>query len=223
MGWAALLLATGFALQPVGTFHGDEPVARDGERWLALESVDGRMRLAPARVRVGRVHDPVLDADGEATGTEVDAPGVPAATMLLRGPGLRAGAIEAGEVTAAREGDVAAFRFRGADYRLMPRCPATPPAGEEAQACEIVLASARGTQPIARWQRWRGGDGRLQYDEDARPTLLHVADFDRDGRPDLILDTADHYNADEPTLLLSAPAARGQHVRRVASLRSVGC
>ncbi|WP_158636362.1 hypothetical protein [Aerolutibacter ruishenii] len=41
--WPALLGAA-FGLQPPGEFHGDEPVARDGERWLALR-VDGRLDL----------------------------------------------------------------------------------------------------------------------------------------------------------------------------------
>lgn len=218
-----LMLAAGFALQPTGTFHGDEPVARAGEHWLALYDAPDGMRLVAARARLRTVHDPVLDADGEATGIEVGADGAPDAVMLLRGPALRAGAIERAEVAGDVGNDLAAFRFRNIDYRLRPRCPQAPPAPGTSQACDVVLASTTGEQAVAKWMRWRGETGALEFDADARPVLLHAGDFDRDGRPDLILDTADHYNVSRPTLFLSSPARSGEAVREVASYHSVGC
>lgn len=218
-----LMLAAGFALQPVGTFHGDEPVARAGEHWLALHDAPDGMRLVAARARLRTVHDPILDADNEATGIEVAADGAPDAAMLLRGPALRAGAIERAEIADDAGSDLAAFRFRNMDYRLRPRCPQALPAPGTSQACDVVLASAAGEQAVSTWMRSRSETGPVEFDADARPTLLHAGDFDRDGRPDLILDTTDHYNVSRPTLFLSSPARSGEAVREVASHRSVGC
>lgn len=226
IGWKPLLLATGFGLHPTGMLHGNEAIARSGERWLAIESTASGLRLTPTRVRRDRVVDEMLDAPGEATGAEVVAVDVPAAAMLLRGPGLRAGPVESADVVVdeALAGDrTATFRFRGIDYRLQPRCPAELPAPGSTQACQMVLSGGPTRQALYALSRWRAEDGSIGYDDAAYRALMHVADFDRDGRPDLILDTADHYNTSQPTLFLSSPAPKGQALKQVALHHSTGC
>jgi hypothetical protein len=222
MDLASMLLAAGFALQPVGTFHGDEPVARAGERWLALHVTPTGMQLRPARVETRTVHDPIVDAEGEASGIEVLARGLPAATMLLRGGSLRAGPVETAAVASDAGEDLARFDFRGATYRLRTRCPEALPSPDASQACDVVLAGPRGEQAVATRLRWRRADGAVGFDEDSRPALLHAGDFDRDGHVDLILDTTDHYNLWRPTLLLSSPSGGGG-LRAIAAHESVGC
>ncbi len=220
-----LMMAVGFALQPTGTFHGDEPVARDGESWLALETRSDGARLSPTRVRLARVHDAVLDADGEATGLEVAAIDAPDAGMLLRGPRLSAGRVELAERlddASLGHGEFAALRFRGTEYRVRARCPATPPPAEGGQTCEVVLATGASSTPLTSVQRWRSDNGGIAFGDDAAPHLVHAGDFDRDGRLDLILDTSGHYNVSRPTLFLSTPAPHGG-VEAVASHESVGC
>ncbi|GAB2509106.1 hypothetical protein [Lysobacter humi (ex Lee et al. 2017)] len=236
---ATAALAAGFALQPTGTFHADEPVARDGERWLALvDDTAGRPALVATSVQVHRVHDPIADADdGPATGLEVTAVDVdPHAetAMLLRGPRLRPGAIEAGRVL-DRPDDagpeaIAAFVFRGTTWRLRARCPergdTVASAADDApawQACDLALDNGRERQVLQTVRGMRQGDGRWAFGDEAGPVLLQVGDFDRDGRPDLILDTTDHYNVSRPTLFLSGGTRDGELVRRVAGYESVGC
>lgn len=220
-----VLAAAGFGLHPTGTFHGDEALARDGERWLAVESTAHGARLVPTRVRLSRVVDEIIDAPGEATGREIVAAASPDATMLLRGPGLRAGPIERGEPIDSRDGDdmTLAFRFRGVDYHVRPACPAALPTPGTPQRCAMTLTGGGRTQALYDVARWHGEDGQLGYGDDAYPRLLHVADFDRDGQVDLILDTADHYNVSQPTLFLSTPAKEGAPLRQVALHRSTGC
>ena len=224
-GWAVLAVA-GFALHPPGVFHGDEALARNGERWLAFESTLAGSRLVPTRVRLDRVVDEIVDGPGERTGLEVVAPGAPAAAMLLRGPGLRAGAVEEGEILAidpADDGASAAFRFRGVEYRLRPACPATLPVPGSRQACRMMLTGGGLEHGLYDVARWLGEDGHPGYGDEGHPRLMHVADFDRDGRVDLILDTSDHYTATQPTLYLSSPATGDAPLRQVALHRSTGC
>jgi hypothetical protein len=213
-------------VHPTGTFHDDEAFARDGERWLALEDSASGARLTSTRVRVTRVHDAVVDAEGEATGREVVAVAAPEAGVLLRGAGLRAGPVERVERlddSMLPPGEFAAFHFRGAEYRLRARCAAPPAATDEGQACDVVLAGPAGEQVLFGVLRWVRSDGGIDFGDAARPLLLHAGDFDRDGRPDLILDTTDHYNVAEPTLFLSAPASHGGRLQAVATHRSTGC
>lgn len=221
-----LLAAAGFGLHPVGTLHGDEALVRDGERWLALESTPTGTRLVPTRVRLDRVVDEILDGPGEATGREVVALASPGATLLLRGPGLRAGPIEGGDVEATEspgDGMSPAFRFRGVEHRLQPVCPAALPAPGGSQACTMTLTGGGKAQALHPVLRWRGEDGTLGFGDEAPPRLLHVGDLDRDGRVDLILDTSDHYNAAQPTLFLSSPAKGDSRLEQVALHRSTGC
>lgn len=220
-----VLAAAGFGLHPTGVLHGDEALAREGERWLAVESTPAGDRLVPTRLRLDTVVDEIVDGPGEATGRDVVALSSPGASMLLRGPGLRAGPIERGEVLDSPDGDgmSLAFRFRGVDYRLKPVCPAALPAPGTPQACTMTLTGGGRTQALHGVARSRGEDGQVGYGDEAHPRVLHVADFDRDGRVDLTLDTADHYNVSQPTLFLSSPANSDAPLRQVALHRSTGC
>ncbi len=223
-----LMLATGFALQPVGTFHDGETVARDGESWLALDTTSGPARLSPTRVRLTRVHDAVVDGDGEATGIEVAAIDAPEPTMLLRGPRLRAGAVELAERlddAALRGGEFAAVRFRGLEYRIQARCPSAPPSADDeaGQACDVVLTDGTSSQALSSTRRWRTAGGGVTFGDDVHPHLVQAGDFDGDGRLDLILDTSSHYPVSRPTLFLSSPASDGERVRQVATYESIGC
>lgn len=221
MALTSLALAAAFALQPVGSFHGDETVARDGERWLALRATPGGAALVPARVHVRAVHDAVVDAPGGASGREVSAD-VEGASVLLRGPGLRAGAVGAAAIGPEPRllGESAiALRLQGRDYRLSLDCDV--PAADA--RCRIRLAQGARRQVLLEIAAGRADDGRLLLGDDASPALWFAGDLDRDGRLDLLLDTSDHYNVGRPTLLLSSQARAGELVRPVATHRSTGC
>ncbi|AXK72855.1 hypothetical protein DWG18_11570 [Lysobacter sp. TY2-98] len=219
MALIGVALAAAFALQPLGVFHEGEATARDGENWLALQVTTGRSALVATEVRVRRVHDDVVDADGTDTGLEVTTT-VRDATFLLRGPKLRIGPVDtawAGVEPLRLPTKPLALKLHGASYRLQLDCAA------RGDVCRLVLAGGARTQVLQEFHAGRYDDGTLMLGDDASPALLFAGDLDHDGRLDLILDITDHYNASERTLFLSSGAAPRALVRRVALHRSTGC
>lgn len=219
MALIALAAAAAFALQPVGSFHDGESLARDGEHWLALQATPAHAALVDTRVRVKRVHDDVVDDDGTDTGIEV-ATALADTGLLLRGPGLRAGPVAAVALPASptplAKAPVA-LRLRATPYRLVLQC------GKTGERCDVVLDDGHRRQVLLTLPAGRYDDGSLMLGDDASPALLFAGDLDRDGRLDLILDATDHYNVGQPTLYLSSHARDGELVRAVAVHTSVGC
>lgn len=227
-----LLLAAAIALQPPGQFHGDEPIARNGETWLALRASGDTASLTSTRVRVAAVEDPILDEAGSSSGRRVSSalepdPDAEGAQVVayLRGSGLAAGQVIAARVPERSEGGaLPSYRieFAGRDYRIRTQCP--PMRGDPPVArCAVVLAGAGGVeQALMRADARRESDIVLLGD-DATPKLLFAGDLDRDGKLDLIFDITDHYNVSRPTLFLSSRARDGELLHAVSTYESVGC
>ncbi len=225
--------SAGYGLQPPGSFHKGEVLARSGERWLALRGQDGDTALVSVQVAVKRVHDPLVDADGEATGEAVSAIRTDDAIMLLRGAGLRAGDVTRATVAEqASEHGLPAYRIAlGArEYRIATRCiiddrnATATPDQPAAYSCTIDLVDGERRQSLMSIAAYRERpDARLLFASDASPHLIFAGDLDRDGRLDLIFDTTDHYNLSRPTLFLSGAAGKGEVVRDVATHAAVGC
>ena len=216
------------ALQPPGQFHGDEPVARDGERWLALRLDAGAARLAPAVLSVRPVEDLLLDAPGQRSGRLVSSPDADQVVAYVRGPALRAGTVHAatgGTGTPLAVHAPVAFAFDGRAWRLEARCEPTGPVdpGMPSLDCRLVLATDGREQALARMAGYRDAAGRPALGDDAAPRLLFAGDLDRDGRADVLVDLTDHYNVSRPTLFLSSQALPGALVGQVAQYQSVGC
>ena len=224
----AAALTAAPALQLPGQFHGDETVARDGERWLALVADDASVRLRTVRVRVKPTHDVVLDADdGPATGRIVESvAGAGGATLAyVRGPNLREGAVPRAIATALPATDglpASRLRLGDRDYTLATRCtPATGIGGP--YRCTIELAQGDRRQVLAEVAGTREQDGRMMLGDEASPALLFAGDLDGDGALDLLYDVTDHYNVTAPTLFLSGAAGAGELVHAVAEQRTTGC
>lgn len=227
-----LLLGTAFALQPPGQFHGNEPVARDGERWLALRVEGGDAELVATTLRVRAAFDDLLDASGQQTTREVVS-GLDDDNVIafLRGDSLRPGAIERAVVASSPSTSttlpVYELTFRGQHHRIEARCDpeAFEHVGAQAHfACRIVLDDGARTQTLAEMSGYHEvGATTMSLGDDASPRLLFAGDIDRDGKLDLIFDISDHYNVMRPTLLLSSQAARDALLRVAARYRSVGC
>lgn len=222
MALSLLALVAGFALQPTGLQHAGEPIARDGERWLALRTTDGAATLASAIVHVRPAHDPIVDEPPAATGLEVTIDGGDA-VVLLRGPGLLPGVVDSAGAAALAPitRSPLGMELGGRDYRVSLRCDRGAP--DTPRPCRIVLEAGTQTQSLLDITATESPDGDLMLGDDASPRLWFAGDLDRDGRLDLILDTADHYNVTRPTLLLSSQARPGELVREVAVHESVGC
>ncbi len=229
-----------YAIQPLGTFHKGEAVARDGERWLVLwMRADGRAsRLDYARVRLALVQDALLDGEGEASGEEVSVP-VPAdgretPLMFMRGGRLKPGTVATGEIEDRSADGLPAYtvRFAGREAHLETRCaPRRTPLGEgngdiEFAHCRFEWHADGVSQTVLEMPASRSAGaavGSWILGNDAAPRLLYAGDLDHDGRLDALIDTSDHYNLSRPTLFLSSVAGRGVHLRRVSEHRALGC
>lgn len=229
------------AIQPLGSFHQGEAVARNGERWLALWTRDdgsSGSRLAEVRVSVARVEDQLVDAAGQKTGEEVSvavpANGRETPIMLLRGKGLRSGDVVMAQVEDRSANGLPAYVFRlgGQESRLETRCTPSPPPAEEDNGdiehaeCRIELVAGKTRQTVLTMPASRSAGvavGPWMLGDDAAPHVLFAGDLDRDGRLDLLFDTSDHYNLMRPTLFLSSAARSSEFLRQVSEHRAVGC
>jgi hypothetical protein len=120
-----LALTGAHALQPPGTFHDGEAVARHGERWLALRVHEGDARLDSTRLRVKRVFDVIADAEGEATGQDIQSD-IGDVLTYLRGPGLHAGKVVAAVVEDQSDAGLIAqtLSLGNRRYLIATRCEA---------------------------------------------------------------------------------------------------
>jgi hypothetical protein len=221
-----LALTGAHALQPPGTFHDGEAVARHGERWLALRVQEGDARLDSTRLRVKRVFDVIADAEGEATGQEIQSD-IGDVLTYLRGPGLHAGKVVAAVVEDQSDGGLIAQTLSLGDrrYRIATRCEADKTtAGVFACAIDLVEGERRQRLVEMSAQSFdNSGDGRLHFGDDASPHVVFAGDLDRDGRLDLIFDTSNHYNLSHPVLFLSGAAEGDELLHAVAEHDAVGC
>jgi hypothetical protein len=220
----AFALPGAHALQPPGTFHQGEAVARHGERWLALRVQADDARLDTTRLRVNTVFDELLDAEGQATGSEVGSDKADVLTYL-RGTGLRAGPVARArsEDTSGDSGLVAQTLTLGDKaYRLATRCETA--VAEGGLMCGIALIEGERSQTLVRMsaQSVEGRPG-LMLGDDASPHLIFAGDLDRDGQLDLIFDITDHYNLSRPVLFLSGAAEGDELLHAVAEHSAVGC
>lgn len=225
------------ALQPPGMFHDGEAVARHGERWLALRVHEGDASLRMARLRVKRVFDVIADAEGEATGQEIDSD-VGDVVTYLRGPGLHAGPVAMAVSEFVGEGPLPTQRLRLGDrvYRILTRCTAAAVNATQdgmAYRCRIELSEDGKDGDVEHGSRQTlaemTGTSALSaapdivLGDDASPHLIFAGDLDRDGRLDLIFDTSNHYNLSHPVLFLSGAAEGDELLHAVAEHDAVGC
>lgn len=227
-----LLLGTAFALQQPGTFHGEETVARDGERWLGLRVVGTDAALVETTVLVKAVADEMAgDAPGQFTGRQVSSMDGDSIVVFLRGSGLRAGPVDRAMVEPWKDelppSQPFLMTFRGEAFRIQNEC-ASHPRDRKAEQwqydCAVMLRAASGSQVLAQQTGYyESGSNVMTVGDASRQQLLFAGDLDGDGRLDLIYDTSDHYNVSSPTLFLSTEATPGALLGEVAHQVATGC
>lgn len=192
-----------------GEYHGDEAPARPGPGWLALVPVGGVWRLEPAIVRATRVHDAVLDAEGDRTGIALTS-NRSDTLALLRLPDLQPGKVDtpamkfSGGARLISVGEAPLkLRFMADEYVIEGR-----KAGIEVRtgAMRAVLPDLAAARP----------------DSEDAASLLWAGDLDRDGRLDLLFSYSG-YNRGGVCLYLSSGAPTGAPVRLAGCHGGVGC
>lgn len=230
--WIAILLgllfflpfvARGEDLLATGSFHQGEVRHGNGENFLALvQEEGGQWFLQPVRIRVETEFDPIVDDDGETTGKRVTATGIDDA-ILIRGNRFSPGHVTAASPngTVLTLGQTFTFKLGRTVSTLRYRCPsAADPDG--VFACALVLANGETEQEIATFEAFADANGKPEL-PDIAPEVFFAGDLDHDGRLDLLIDIARHYNAWHPALFLSSAAAEGALVGQVAELTTTGC
>lgn len=210
----------------VGSWHGDEVDAHDGETWLALTvAADGGSRLQDAVIRVEAVVDEILDAPPARSGKQVALVDGSEPLVLLRNlPQLKAGPVESAALRRAEIGfdNPGQVYFKGVLYEIGYACPAEA-LGQESADCPLLFSGGGRQQTLATYSVYRPGTTEAMAGSEAFLQLLWAGDLDGDGRLDLLIDLTDHYNVSAPTLLLSGSAHEDQMVRPVAAFRTTGC
>lgn len=205
-----------------GTFHGDEVGADRSGPWLALVLDEGGASLHSVRLSVAAVHDPIVDDEGETTGWEVAIRPSLDAVALVKGVG-RAGRIPtalAGQTIEPGTGLRATIG--GKTYSLSIRCAPSTVRGEEQHLlCPLVVSDGTFEERLFTYTAF--GRDPWQWAAEYAPTVIWAGDIDGDGRLDLLLDTTNHYNAQDMVLYLSSTAPRGRLLSSVATLEKVGC
>lgn len=205
----------GYALQPIGDFHGDEASLEDGSDWFALRCGES-CSVVMVRAAVAAEFDPLLDSEDEATGRRVRARGVPDALYLMRGTRLSRGTVlrstveESTGTNGDEEAPMTTRLVLGSKDLLIRRVVET--AGGEVARVRVLLE--------------RGGHSQILAESDSTDLIGYVlwsGDLDRDGEIDLVVDLSDHYNMSVPTLLLSSEAIGSDLVAAVATHVSTGC
>lgn len=163
-------------LHDVGTHHGDEALAKDGEEWFAL--CDGKFRAVKVSVRP--VLDALLDEEGGAmTGRAVGAPCE--ASVLLKG----IHGFSPKDVRFARQHDDGSFALGGQRIALR---------NEQGHAVFVDVKTKKR-------QRLGPFDA-----EGGEPVVVFAGDLDGDGHLDFIANYSEHYNVSALHLFLSSAA-----------------
>jgi hypothetical protein len=212
-------------------FHGDEVEAKSGETWLGLFDENGRHVLRRTKIKISRVHDPVVDGYEEKsakrkTGKTVAVNDKANPLFLLKNAGnLRAGEIRtlfrgvtdeetveySDEMTSLKNGFFHEYEIGGVKYTLRVK---------EAKTVD-------GERVLALFLE---GGGRRQIlhtmnvaNSDSLGALYWVGDLDRDEQPDFYMELYVHDNVSNKNLFLSAPAGKNELVKKVAYFWTTGC
>jgi len=209
-----------------GIFHGDEVIKKDNKReWVGIFKNDSSYYLAPFTIQLSRVKDDVLDAeDGAKTGWEVKTSNKDTSVLLISGLDyLKARSIipSIKKAITIDPGKHLTFKYNNVDYLLYATGTKKPePANGEGYVISNYKLCIKATINGKTYQQLLAT---AEQFDDAMTTILFAGDIDGDNIPDLIIDTANHYNVEAPTLYLSKPAANGQLLKVVGMHITVGC
>lgn len=201
---------TGFTILTPGFHHASEvPEGAAGAWWeLCLEGEE-RSSLRRTEVALVPVVDPLLDEGGARTGRDVRPAGCAGPLLLLRvdaqvsGTELAEGPLVGGFVDEPGTDESWWERpQRSVEASFLGR-PLVVHGRREGEGYALELAYEGRRQRIF-------AAPRADAESWASWSVRWAGDLDRDGRPDLLVEASDHYNALETRLFLSSAAGKGR-------------
>ncbi|HEX8247825.1 MAG TPA: hypothetical protein VF599_06620 [Pyrinomonadaceae bacterium] len=214
-------------------FHGDEVDAKSGETWLGLFNENGSHVLRRTKIKIRRVHDPVVDGYEEKsakrkTGKDVAVNDKANPLFLLK----NAEKLAEGETTtlfrgatdeeiveysderaSLKNGFFHGYEIGGKNYTLRVK-EAKTERGERILAL-ILEGDDRRRRQILHTMNVANND--------SLGALFWTGDLDRDEQPDFYMELYIHDNVINKNLFLSAPAEKDKLVKKVAYLWTTGC
>ena len=213
--WAQGEVRPNISLLNVGSFHKGEVNALSGERWLGLvkNGSDSAWQFFP--VEIVTVQDPLLDGDGQRSGSEVKVlEGEP--MFLIRG----ADELASKKVKTVRFNPLGPMQVEQTPLQLS--CQDCKDAlslrlidvtGPDGKVSRLILEGEGMSQTIYEWPE--GFD-------DQHCELIWAGDLNGDGKIDLFMNLSDHYNVNKKTLLLSSKRKGSSLVEQVAVFKTTG-
>lgn len=205
-----------------GAFHEEEGwEGMEGGTWYGVYDDKLGAFLEETSISATRVYDPIADPDeATKTGWEVVDSHPGSAILLISGIELENHVMNA-LTPGVREilpGDTVQFGMGIKSYSLFATGDVIPdseyPELHWYENYRLFLAEKNGlTQQLVFHETF----------DDAMVQVLFVGDIDGDELPDLIIDTARHYNVSCPTLFLSSKASDDALLRIVGWHESTGC
>lgn len=210
-----------------GDFHEDEvQVTAEKKNWYGLFKGKSDWYLAKTKIKTTKVFDEIVDEDSlvDKTGWRVQTLNKDTSLILISGLNFLAGRKIKPVVLSKNiiyPGETLRFNYAGLSYKLF----ATGGKNKEQEDPEwfyvwnykLYLSAKKNgkvkTELLVAAPRFN----------DTMTSIIFVGDIDGDGFPDLLIDTSNHYNSEEPTLYLSKPAEKGHLYKVVGKHSIVGC
>lgn len=209
---------SGIRILFTGQYHGNEIQAVSGEEWFGLFSTSDGHSLDKCVIQVEFTVDIILDTGNQKTGKFVSSLSNTQPIFFLKGDLFKRGSIKtlfSGDLSLANF-DVVTINMNDSDrYYLSNVKKKVIEDGHTITKDVFLLLNINATLDTLTYFRF--------LDDDGPPKILWAGDLDRDGKLDLLIDIANHYNLREPTLFLSSQAKEGKLVEKVASIRKGGC
>jgi hypothetical protein len=203
-------------LLTVGSFHGEEVLARPGDIWMSLQPTADGAELRNSAIRIQRYRDELAgDPEDQSSWTgkrivaESNSP-----PLFLVAPSL--GLTEGPVATSLKESRVLEIDrpVLLGESGSATHLTAVGKPGGGSRDCQIVLTVGAARQVLEDWG---------PCDEDGMPAVFWAGDIDRDGKLDLLVDVRHHYNSNDVVLFLSSRATGGAMVGRAARFATSGC
>ncbi|MEM6766318.1 MAG: SH3 domain-containing protein [Bacteroidota bacterium] len=204
-----------------GTFHGEDVPSNSASReWLGLFEGEDGFYVSYIEPKLERVHDGMVDGEGEKTGWAVSTDKEDTCILLVAGLAVDEGKIDHYPVE---------DRSPLPGSNIFIEGPKVPTSLYVTGIVELVnygllmkdysltLRAGKGAEDYTQ------GFLHIEHLEETRVDILWSGDIDRDGKIDFLINTSHHYNLYQPTLFLSSRAEKGKLLRRMASFRATGC